>query len=88
MLAQREGIAFVQLMCFACQTQTLALVTGAPEGEVKGRRGRVEPAAISETDVAQMRDFLAGYEGDIGGLFKAARQHDWEPRDRDTDEPK
>ena len=28
-LAQREEIAFVQLVCFACQTQTLALVTGA-----------------------------------------------------------
>jgi hypothetical protein len=29
-LAQRQEIAFVQLVCFACQTQTLALVTGAP----------------------------------------------------------
>lgn len=29
-LAQREEIAFVQLVCFGCQTQTLALVTGAP----------------------------------------------------------
>jgi hypothetical protein len=29
-LAQREEIAFVQLVCFACRTQTLALVTGAP----------------------------------------------------------
>jgi hypothetical protein len=27
-LAQREGIAFVQLVCFSCQVQTLALVTG------------------------------------------------------------
>jgi hypothetical protein len=32
-LAQREEIAFVQLVCFACQTQTLALVTGAPAAE-------------------------------------------------------
>ena len=32
-LAQRETIAFVQLVCFACQTQTLALVTGAPAAE-------------------------------------------------------
>jgi hypothetical protein len=29
-LAQREEIAFVQLVCFACQIQTLALVTGVP----------------------------------------------------------
>jgi hypothetical protein len=35
-LAQREGIAFVQLVCFACQTQTLALVTGAPATEDDG----------------------------------------------------
>jgi hypothetical protein len=33
MLAQREGIAFVQLVCFACQSKTLALVTGAPTAE-------------------------------------------------------
>jgi hypothetical protein len=32
-LAQREEIAFVQLVCFACQTQTLALITGAPAAE-------------------------------------------------------
>jgi hypothetical protein len=37
-LAQREEIAFVQLVCYACQTQTLALVTGAPatEGDAVG----------------------------------------------------
>jgi hypothetical protein len=29
-LAQREEIAFVQLVCSACQTQTMALVTGTP----------------------------------------------------------
>jgi hypothetical protein len=42
-LAQREEIAFVQLVCFACQTQTLALVTGAPaiEGDPDGRNGDV-----------------------------------------------
>lgn len=31
-LAQREEVAFVQLVCFACETQTLALVTGSPDG--------------------------------------------------------
>ncbi len=30
MLAQREAIAFVQLDCVHCGTQTLALVTGIP----------------------------------------------------------
>ncbi len=35
-LAQREGIAFVSLACFACQTQTLALVTGAPATDADG----------------------------------------------------
>jgi hypothetical protein len=33
MLAQREGVAFVQLVCFACQSKTLALVTGVPTAE-------------------------------------------------------
>ncbi len=32
-LAQREGIAFVQLDCPSCETRVLALVTGSPEDD-------------------------------------------------------
>src|ERR1700690_265176 len=87
-LAQREEIAFVQLVCFACQTQTLALVTGAPatEGDPDGRGGDVGGAlpqdegglgpytshgmgrAISESDVLDMRSYLADYQGDLRSL--------------------
>lgn len=103
-LAQREEIAFVQLVCFACETQTLALVTGSTAGgeeasgldgdEVAtGRRGSTRPARreagehgegtgtadappepeappISEVDVAEMVEFLAGYEGDLQTLLR------------------
>jgi hypothetical protein len=86
-LAQREGIAFVQLVCFTCQTQTLALVTGAPDPAVDDADGS-EPARpdlepISEADVLEMQSFLAGYKGDIRGLFQAGR----EDGDDRTDEP-
>jgi hypothetical protein len=103
-LAQREGIAFVQLVCPTCQTQTLALVTGGPstadenaggdlaasagedlaaEGRRRGRRGRPRPpesAPISQVDVLEMRDFLAGYRGDVSGLFYAGRRSREEQR--------
>lgn len=103
-LAQREGIAFVQLVCPTCQTQTFALVTGGPstadedsgadfaasagedlqaEGRRSGRRGRPRPpesAPISEVDVLEMRDFLAGYRGDASGLFAAGRRSREEQR--------
>lgn len=91
-LAQREEIAFVQLVCFACQTQTLALVTGASGAATEGQdfpgesledAARPEAPPISEVDVLQMRSFLTSYEGDMLGLFEAARDGD-EP---DTDLP-
>jgi hypothetical protein len=45
-LAQRDEIAFVQLVCFACQVQTLALVTGiesiAREGDAEEPEGGAE----------------------------------------------
>jgi hypothetical protein len=84
-LAQREEIAFVQLVCFACQTQTLALVTGAsgaaPDDQdypVESLEDAAQPEAppISEVEVLQMRSFLASYEGDMLGLFEAAREGD------------
>ncbi len=86
MLAQREEIAFVQLVCSACQVQTLALVTGVPpwseEDEAGGQAetatrpagaaGR-EPDAITASDVVDMHDFLATYEGDLHDLLDNGR---------------
>ena len=85
-LAQREEIAFVQLVCFACQIQTLALVTGVdavgdddePAGDEpaagrgNGPARRASAPVISEDDVIEMRAFLDGYEGDIRGLMSGS----------------
>ncbi len=84
-LAQRDEIAFVQLVCFACNIQTLALVTGLPnlrqeseedaalEAEAPrgaGRPGGARPSTpISEDDVLAMHRYLADYEGDMRGLL-------------------
>lgn len=51
MLAQREEIAFVQLICFGCQVQTLALITGVdalqagPDGDAAEAGTEVAPSA-------------------------------------------
>jgi hypothetical protein len=71
-LAQREGIAFVQLVCLTCQAQTLALVTGAPLEAGPIRAG--EAGSMNEADVLEMRSFLADYEGDVTGMFEAGRR--------------
>ena len=80
-LAQREEVAFVQLVCSACRVQTLALVTGvptageeaatAPDGEAGApdALGRGEPH-ITEADVLEMRSFLADYQGDLRTLLE------------------
>ena len=63
MLAQREGIAFVQLVCFACQSKTLALVTGAPTAEEdSGMPGEGAPG-----------DLLAADRDDLGASHRAGR---------------
>jgi hypothetical protein len=50
-LAQREGIAFVQLVCFACRSKTLALVTGAPTaGEDSSMPGERVPGNLLAAD--------------------------------------
>ena len=70
-LAQREDIAFVQLVCFACQIQTLALVTGVPaSGDEAGfPAASSDGPRITEADVLEMRSFLAGYKGDMRTLL-------------------
>jgi hypothetical protein len=77
-LAQRDEIAFVQLICFNCQVQTLALVTGvdslasgadgAADGVDADAAGRTA-WPISVDDVLEMHDFLDGYEGDLRSLL-------------------
>ncbi len=85
MLAQREEIAFVQLVCSACQIQTLALVTGVPNWPEDSEEVGAEPPSlvapseappISMDDVSDMRSFLATYEGDLRDLLDRGRGRD------------
>ena len=80
-LAQREEVAFVQLVCSACRAQTLALVTGVPTASEEGGKapdGEADaPDAlapgeprITEADVLEMRSFLADYQGDLRTLLE------------------
>ena len=56
-LAQREEIAFVQLVCFACRTQTLALVTDAPAtGDQANGLGE---SILGDQAAADVDDFAA-----------------------------
>jgi len=59
-LAQREEIAFVQLVCFACQTQTMALVTGAPATDDDA----------SELGEGVLGDHPAGDHDGVDGAFR------------------
>jgi hypothetical protein len=67
-LAQREDVAFVQLVCFTCQTQTLALVTGglaaagsSPEqsesvagsSPARRRKGKIEVSRGAATPISE-----------------------------------
>jgi len=82
-LAQREDLTFVELVCRACASTTLGLVvpTGdpdshpvldlAPHGELTpAEEARAMTAGpIDETDVAAVREFLATWSGDAVHLF-------------------
>jgi len=76
-LARRDDLAFVEVACPACGTSGLVIVAG-PAGAFDGSIDWEAPA-IAAADVAAVREFLAGYHGDIRGLF-AARGQAAEPR--------
>jgi hypothetical protein len=67
-LAHRDDLAFVEVACRACGTWGLAFVLGPT---APGLDGPVDPEAppISIADVNAVGEFLAGYRGDVAGLF-------------------
>jgi len=83
-LAHRDDLAFVELACPGCSSATLGLLLAGPEpdgepyldvapyGELtaadEARRALAGP--ISSRDVHAMRDFLAGWNGDIRDLVE------------------
>lgn len=84
LLASREDLAFVELTCAACGSVALGIVVEIDETDGSPRRvlegaspGELMPEdearlagspPIGAADVLAMRDFLAGYGGDLRSL--------------------
>ena len=87
-LARRDDVAFVELACPDCGSAALGLLLpSAPDGDggprCRGRRpGEIGPArathveAISQADVAAIRDDLASWDGDLVGWLDALDRDD------------
>ena len=86
LLAERDGLYFVDLDCAACGSHTVAIVTvgsddaesqiaeipviGDMIAELEPRPAGGEP--VSADDVLEMHQFLAHFRGDVDALFRAA----------------
>ncbi len=79
-LADRGDVAFVQLTCRDCGSRTLSLVVPDASGPRldTDRHPELDPAtearlagepALAEADVADMRRFLDGWQGDLRTLL-------------------
>ncbi len=92
-LAQRDDLYFVELQCAGCEAATLGMVSvpddepGSLDVVPYGKLDAYDEArlagrpAVSERDVADMREFLAGYRGDLVRLL-GGEQPDAGPRQR------
>jgi predicted RNA-binding Zn-ribbon protein involved in translation (DUF1610 family) len=87
LLAERDGVFFVDLDCASCGSHTVAIVTIEQEdaeasiadlssmGMPDDHLGEALPngaAPVTADDVLEMHEFLARFEGDVDGLFRAA----------------
>lgn len=86
LLAERDGLFFVDLDCAVCGSHTVAIVTvGSEDAEgqiaeipmVGDMLAQLEPRPadgepVSADDVLEMHEFLAGFRGDVEALFRAA----------------
>jgi hypothetical protein len=79
-LAERDGLYFVDLGCGHCGTQAVAIVTvqldeddrpraQADELTLVGDGDRSQAAPVSADDVLAMHRLLEGFEGDVGALL-------------------
>jgi len=79
-LADRGDVAFVQLSCRDCGSRTLSLVIGDAAGPRVDTARHLElgpdtearlagSPALAEADVAEMRQFLDGWRGDLRTLL-------------------
>jgi hypothetical protein len=96
LLAERDGLFFVDLDCARCGSHTVAIVTVEIDDasaaitdisdlsmsveEFREHLGEDLPAAaapVTADDVLEMHEFLAGFSGDVHGLFRdGARRTD------------
>ncbi|MFL5779248.1 MAG: hypothetical protein ACJ761_09925 [Chloroflexota bacterium] len=97
-LAHRDDLAFVELDCPSCGSSTLGLVLAPldPDGEpildvaptselTPADEARFASATpVSSDDVHAVRDFLAGWDGDLVGLLG----RDDDPGDRSERRPR
>jgi hypothetical protein len=86
LLAERDGLYFVDLDCAGCGSRTVAIVTiGSDDAEaaiaeipvISDALAELElrPSAgapVSADEVLEMHQFLAGFRGDVDALFRAA----------------
>jgi len=87
LLAERDGVYFVDLDCAACSSRSVAIVTlGMDDAEAAiaevpaagDLRQQLEPppaglpdAPISPDEVLEMHQFLAAFRGDVAQMFRA-----------------
>jgi hypothetical protein len=80
-LAEREGLFFVDLGCTRCGSQAVAIVTIQEEDAAATGFGDLTPLAddapvtpgspaVTADDVIDMHHLLAAYDGDIHGLLR------------------
>ena len=87
LLAERDGLFFVDLDCSQCGSHTVAIVTIEQDdaeatiadlprmGAADEHLGEELPAAaapVTGDDVLEMHEFLAHFHGDVKTLFRAA----------------
>jgi hypothetical protein len=85
LLAERDGLFFVDLDCAGCGSKTVAIVTvGSDDAEgaiaeipiASDDPAQLEPrpaegAPVSADEVLEMHQFLSGFRGDVDALFRA-----------------
>jgi hypothetical protein len=88
LLAERDGLFFVDLDCAACRSHSVAIVTvgmedaesiiaqmppmGALPEQLEPRPRAAQQGPIDADDVLAMHEFLASFRGDVDQLFRAA----------------
>ena len=80
-LAEREDLVFVELPCASCGATSLGMITRTPDGiapldfgdppaAIAGDLGRPGLEPVDESDVREMRRFLATHRGDLRSLLE------------------